>query len=48
MAKAFQSTYWWAVALLALSILPALFLPRRAPETPLTDPLPTETALPLH
>ena len=48
MAKAFQSTYWWAVVLLAVSILPALFLPRRVPEIPLTDTVPTETPLPLH
>jgi hypothetical protein len=33
MADAFQSTYWWAVGLLALAFLPALFVPRHKPET---------------
>jgi MFS family permease len=30
-AGAFQHTYWWAVALLALAALPALLLPSRRP-----------------
>jgi EmrB/QacA subfamily drug resistance transporter len=32
MADAFQSTYWWSLALLALAFLPALLLPRKKPE----------------
>ncbi|HEU5023714.1 MAG TPA: DHA2 family efflux MFS transporter permease subunit [Spirillospora sp.] len=33
MADAFQHTYWYAVALLALAFLPALLLPRKRPDT---------------
>jgi EmrB/QacA subfamily drug resistance transporter len=41
MADAFQSTYWWAVGLLALAIIPALFIPRHKPETTTTEaPMP--------
>ncbi|WP_329254144.1 DHA2 family efflux MFS transporter permease subunit [Actinoallomurus sp. NBC_01490] len=32
MADAFQSTYWWAVGLLALAFLPALLMPRHRPD----------------
>jgi len=31
LADAFQTTYWWSLALLALAFLPALLLPRRRP-----------------
>ncbi|GLW66186.1 multidrug resistance protein B [Actinomadura rubrobrunea] len=31
MADAFQTTYWWSLALLTLAFLPALVLPRRKP-----------------
>ncbi|MGI5321479.1 DHA2 family efflux MFS transporter permease subunit [Actinomadura nitritigenes] len=33
MADAFQHTYWYAVALLALAFIPALLLPRKRPDT---------------
>jgi EmrB/QacA subfamily drug resistance transporter len=33
MAAAFQNTYWWAVGLLALAFIPALFVPRHRPDT---------------
>jgi EmrB/QacA subfamily drug resistance transporter len=35
-AEAFQHTYGWAVALMALALLPALLLPRHMPEPALT------------
>jgi EmrB/QacA subfamily drug resistance transporter len=31
MADAFQTTYWWSLALLALAFIPALLLPRKKP-----------------
>ena len=39
-AEAFQHTYAWAVALMALALLPALLLPRHMPEPVVapTDP----------
>jgi MFS family permease len=41
MAEAFQSTYWWAVGLLALAFIPALLLPRHKPEESSADaPMP--------
>ncbi|MEV0402899.1 DHA2 family efflux MFS transporter permease subunit [Actinoallomurus sp. NPDC050550] len=43
MADAFQSTYWWAVGLLALAFIPALFLPRRKPTGTSAD-----TPMPMH
>jgi EmrB/QacA subfamily drug resistance transporter len=43
MADAFQSTYWWAVGLLALAFIPALLLPRRTPDDP-----PADTPMPMH
>ncbi|GAA2728426.1 DHA2 family efflux MFS transporter permease subunit [Actinocorallia aurantiaca] len=33
MAEAFSTTFWWALALLALAFIPALLLPRHRPET---------------
>jgi EmrB/QacA subfamily drug resistance transporter len=33
MAEAFQNTYWWAVGLLALAFIPALFVTRHRPDT---------------
>jgi EmrB/QacA subfamily drug resistance transporter len=32
LAHAFGQTFWWAVGLTALALIPALFLPRRPPE----------------
>ncbi|HEV7933462.1 MAG TPA: DHA2 family efflux MFS transporter permease subunit [Actinomadura sp.] len=43
MADAFQSTYWWAVGLLALAFIPALLLPRRIP-----DDQPADVPLSMH
>jgi hypothetical protein len=43
MADAFQSTYWWAVGLLALAFIPALLLPRRTP-----DDQPADVPMPMH
>ena len=43
MADAFQSTYWWAVGLLALAFIPALLLPRRKPSGAPADP-----PMPMH
>ncbi|MFB4314359.1 DHA2 family efflux MFS transporter permease subunit [Actinomadura sp. 21ATH] len=40
MADAFQTTYWWSLALLVLAFVPALFLPRRKPEAPVDAPMP--------
>ncbi|MFI6508978.1 DHA2 family efflux MFS transporter permease subunit [Streptosporangium sp. NPDC050855] len=40
---AFQHTYWWAVALLALAALPALLLPSRRPGHLPTPPPPPPT-----
>jgi len=33
-ADAFAQTYWWAFALIALAVIPALFLPRTKPAVP--------------
>ncbi|GAA2121261.1 MFS transporter [Actinomadura alba] len=43
MAEAFQSTYWWALGLLALAFIPALLLPRRRPEES-----PADAPMPMH
>jgi hypothetical protein len=43
-ADAFQYTYGWAVALMALALLPALLLPRRRPEAAL---VPADPASPV-
>jgi EmrB/QacA subfamily drug resistance transporter len=48
MAHAFQHTYWWAVGLLALAFIPALFLPRHRPDPTETDTLAAEAAIPMH
>ena len=32
LAHAFGQTFWWAVGLTALALIPAWFLPRRPPE----------------
>jgi hypothetical protein len=48
MADAFQSTYWWAVGLLALAFIPALFVPRRAPDATSSDETPAEVPIPMH
>jgi EmrB/QacA subfamily drug resistance transporter len=37
MADAFQNTYWWAVGLLALAFIPALFVPRHKPDSSTAD-----------
>jgi EmrB/QacA subfamily drug resistance transporter len=44
LAGAFGSTFWWAVALCALAVVPALFLPRRPPaaEAPAGAPAESE------
>jgi hypothetical protein len=36
-AAAFASTYWVALALVALTLIPAFFLPRKHEETHLLD-----------
>ncbi|MCO6010783.1 DHA2 family efflux MFS transporter permease subunit [Actinoallomurus purpureus] len=43
MADAFQSTYWWAVGLLALAFIPALLLPRHKPAD-----VPDGAPMPMH
>ncbi len=48
MATAFRHTYWWAVALLAVAFLPALFLPRHTPEDLPDAPTQAEAPIPLH
>ncbi|WP_018657849.1 DHA2 family efflux MFS transporter permease subunit [Actinomadura flavalba] len=49
MADAFQTTYWWSLALLAFAFIPALLLPRRRPETPPVDASqPDLTKVPMH
>jgi EmrB/QacA subfamily drug resistance transporter len=51
MADAFQNTYWWALGLLVLAFIPALFLPRHNPDVTGTEPAdapPADVALPLH
>jgi MFS family permease len=45
MADAFQTTYWWSLALLVLAFLPALALPRRKPAPATTDAGVEETAV---
>jgi EmrB/QacA subfamily drug resistance transporter len=41
MADAFQTTYWWSLALLTLAFIPALMLPRKKPEGAAVDaPMP--------
>ncbi|MFI6516759.1 DHA2 family efflux MFS transporter permease subunit [Spirillospora sp. NPDC050679] len=40
LANAFQSTYWWSLALLAFAFLPALLLPRKKPQAPIDAPMP--------
>ncbi|MFG2085919.1 DHA2 family efflux MFS transporter permease subunit [Spirillospora sp. NPDC048824] len=41
MADAFQHTYWYGAALIALAFIPALLLPRKKPETAAVDaPMP--------
>ncbi|REE94892.1 DHA2 family efflux MFS transporter permease subunit [Thermomonospora umbrina] len=41
MAASFAETYWWAVGLMALAFLPALFLPRHKPAAASVDaPMP--------
>ncbi|GIH15720.1 DHA2 family efflux MFS transporter permease subunit [Rugosimonospora africana] len=39
-AGAFQHTYWWAVALLALALVPAVLLPRRSAALDAPPPVP--------
>ncbi len=39
MAGAFGTTFWWATALVAASVIPALLLPRKAPQ-PVRSPAP--------
>jgi MFS family permease len=48
MADAFQHTYWWAVGLLVLAFIPAVFLPRHTADTKSTDGAPTEVPVPMH
>jgi EmrB/QacA subfamily drug resistance transporter len=38
LAGAFGDTFWWAVALCALAVVPALFLPRHPPSAPAAGP----------
>jgi EmrB/QacA subfamily drug resistance transporter len=47
MADAFQSTYWWAVGLLALAFLPALLLSRhKADDSAPEEPMPASGSVP--
>ena len=46
MADAFQHTYWYAVALLALAFIPALLLPRKRPDTLAAEK--TEVPIAMH
>jgi EmrB/QacA subfamily drug resistance transporter len=48
MADAFQHTYWYAVALLSLAFVPALFLPRHTPDATSADEAPAEVPIPIH
>ena len=48
MADAFQHTYWYAVGLLTLAFIPALFLPRRTPDATSADASPAEVSIPMH
>jgi MFS family permease len=48
MADAFQHTYWWAVGLLTLAFIPALFLSRRSPDVTSADESPAEVPVPMH
>ncbi|MBA9004877.1 DHA2 family efflux MFS transporter permease subunit [Thermomonospora cellulosilytica] len=43
MAESYAATFWWAVILLAVAVLPALFLPRTRPETGAAQP-----TVPMH
>ncbi|GLZ11404.1 multidrug resistance protein B [Actinomadura sp. NBRC 104425] len=40
MADAFQTTYWWSLALLVLAFIPALMLPRKKPDGAVDAPMP--------
>ncbi|MDL4821522.1 DHA2 family efflux MFS transporter permease subunit [Actinomadura opuntiae] len=46
MADAFQHTYWYAAGLLLLAFLPALFLPRKRPDTTAAEK--TEVPIAVH
>jgi EmrB/QacA subfamily drug resistance transporter len=37
-ATAFAHTFWWAVAIIAVSLIPTFFLPHHRPPAPETDP----------
>ena len=47
MADAFQSTYWWAVGLIALAFVPALLLPRHKPSD-LPERAPADAPVSMH
>jgi EmrB/QacA subfamily drug resistance transporter len=46
LASAFGSTFWWAVAMTALAVIPAVFLPRHRPTDTETTPEPHEATTP--
>ena len=49
MAAAFQTTYWWSLAVLVLAFIPALLLPRRKPAaTDSEDGVPLEKPVVMH
>jgi EmrB/QacA subfamily drug resistance transporter len=42
LAEAFGHTFWWALAILVIALIPALLLPRRKPAVPAADAVPPE------
>ena len=43
-AEAFGHTFWWSVGLVAIALVPVLFLPRRKPAPPQTAPVGADEA----